>query len=555
MIEWKNKLYYGDNLDIMENYIPDDTIDLVYLDPPFNSKTTYNILFSEKNGSVPVAQIKAFEDFWQWDQFIIEPTYERIVREGPEKLSILMQALRSFLGESNMMAYLTMMAIRLKSIHSKIKNSGSLYLHCDPTACHYIKLVLDAIFGPSNFKNEIVWKRTSAHNDPKRYGKNIDILLFYTKSTSWIWNQQYKGYEEKYLKRFRRRDSDGRLWSDWDLTAKGLTGGGYDYEYKGARSLWRVPLSTIEQYDREGKLHFTRKGGIRLKRYLDEAKGIPLQALWDDIQPVNSQAKERVGYPTQKPEELLERIILTSSNEGDLILDPFCGCGTTVSVAEQLKRRWVGIDITHLAINLIQDRLSELGNRGETYEVVGVPRDATSAETLAMHDRYQFQWWVLSLIDAIPAGNKKKGADEGVDGYLFFLHQLPNKYKKAIVQVKSGKVSVSQIRDLKGTMQRENADIGIFITLREATDPMRKEAKSAGLYSPDDIVGGEVVPKVQIITIDELLSKRNKVMLPTLSPQVGTSGKRRGSRSLKATPFIQEELFSTNKRNTRQPWA
>ena len=304
--------------------------------------------------------------------------------------------MREFLGQNDMMAYLTMMAQRMVELHRVLKPTGSIYLHCDPTASHYLKLLMDAVFGIENFKNEIVWKRTSAHSDAKRYGRITDIIFFYTKSDQWTWNLQYQPYDEAYKARFRYTDPDGRVWTDDNLTAKGLAGGGYEYEYKGARSLWRVPLETMRRLDAEGRLHFTSRGGIRRKRYLDELEGRPVQALWDDIGPINSQAKERLGYPTQKPEALLERIISASSNEGDVVLDPFCGCGTAVAVAERLKRRWVGIDITHLAISLMKSRLHDtFGEQLSEYEVVGVPQDLESAEALAQQDRYQFEWWAL----------------------------------------------------------------------------------------------------------------------------------------------------------------
>ncbi|MCI0440863.1 MAG: site-specific DNA-methyltransferase, partial [Chloroflexi bacterium] len=355
---WKNKLYFGDNLDILREHVADESVDLIYLDPPFNSNATYNVLFAEKSGEQSAAQITAFEDTWHWG-YESEYAYEEVVRDGPQKLSKLLEAMRSFLGQNDMMAYLTMMAQRMVELHRVLKSTGSIYLHCDPTASHYLKVLMDSVFGASQFRNEIVWKRTTAHNDPKRYGANIDIILYYSKSNKWTWNPQHQPYKEEYKARYRFSDPDGRLWTDDNLTAKGLSGGGYDYEYKGVRSLWRVPLETMQRLDEEGRLHFTRAGGIRFKRYLDEMKGRPLQALWDDIDAINSQARERLGYPTQKPEALLERIIQASSNEGDLVLDPFCGCGTAIAVAERLKRRWIGIDITHIAITLMRHRLHD----------------------------------------------------------------------------------------------------------------------------------------------------------------------------------------------------
>ncbi|MBE3084745.1 MAG: site-specific DNA-methyltransferase, partial [Bacteroidetes bacterium] len=285
-----NLLYYGDNLEILRQYIKDESIDLVYLDPPFNSNANYNVLFAEHSGSKSSAQIQAFEDTWTWGEDS-DQAYREIVERGG-RVSEAMQAFRQLLGQSNMMAYLAMMAPRLVELHRVIKTTGSLYLHCDPTASHYLKILLDSIFSPINFQNEIIWKRTGAHNDPGRYGANIDIILFYTKGNKWTWNQIFIPHDEDYVARFSHKDADGRLWSDYDLSAKGLSGGGYEYEYKGVKSLWRCPLDTMQRLDVEGKLHFTSKGGIRIKRYLDENKGTVLQCLWDDISPINSQAQE-----------------------------------------------------------------------------------------------------------------------------------------------------------------------------------------------------------------------------------------------------------------------
>ncbi len=319
----KNILFYGDNLEILRRHVPDGTVDLIYLDPPFKSQQDYNVLFAEKNGSQSAAQIKAFEDTWRWDQEAARAYHETVEAGGD--VSQTMQAFRQILGHSDMLAYLAMMAPRLVELKRVLAQTGSIYLHCDPTASAHLRLLMDAIFGARNFRNEIIWKRTGAHNDPGRYGANIDVILFYTKSAEWTWNDLFLPHDPDYIARFRNADPDGRLWADDNLTAKGLTGGGYDYEYKGVFSHWRCPIETMKRLDAEGRLHFTKKGGIRLKRYLDNTKGVPLQALWDDIPPINSQAQERLGYPTQKPEALLARIVEASSRPGDTVLDPFCG--------------------------------------------------------------------------------------------------------------------------------------------------------------------------------------------------------------------------------------
>ena len=506
-----NKLYYGDNLPILRNYIKDESVDLIYLDPPFNSKASYNILYQEPTGEQSQAQITAFEDTWHWTEET-ERTFQEIIDTAPATLVEMMIAYRKFVGVNDVMAYLTMMAIRLVELRRVLKPSGSIYLHCDPTANHYLKILMDTIFGKKNFRNEIIWKRTSAHNDPLRYGSNTDVILFYTKSNRCTWNQLFNPHSDEYLKRFRFKDPDGRRWTDGDLTAKGLSGGGYSYEYKGVHSLWRCPVETMRQLDAEGRLHFTKKGGIRLKKYLDEMRGITLQCLWADIPPINSQARERLGYPTQKPEALLERIIGASSNEGDIVLDPFCGCGTTITASQRLRRKWIGIDITHLAINLIKWRLKDMFglHPKRDYDVVGEPEDLTGAMELASQNRYQFQWWALSLINARPYQDKKMGSDTGIDGLIYFQDEK-DKIQKAIVQVKSGHVSVTHIRDLGHVMDREKAVIGIFITLEEPTKPMLKEAVQKGFYKSS--AGGQY-PKIQIKTIEDLL-KDNRLAIPT----------------------------------------
>lgn len=508
-----NILYYGDNLDVLRLHILDESIDLVYLDPPFKSSQEYNILFAEKNGSQSHSQIKAFSDTWRWDQTAAQTYFETVERGG--LLSETLQSFYKILGPNDMMAYLAMMAPRLAELHRVLKPTGSLYLHCDPTASHYLKILLDSVFGKTNFRNEIVWKRTSAHNDPKRFGCNVDSIFFYTKTDQRIWNQLYAPHDAKYLARFRHKDSDGRLWADYDLTAKGLTGGGYKYEYKGVESLWRCPLETMQKLDAEGKLHFTKQGGIRLKRYLDENKGISLQSLWDDIPPINSQAKERLGYPTQKPEALLQRIVQASSNEGDVVLDPFCGCGTTIAAAQRLNRQWIGIDITYLAIALIKNRLRDSFGKAAHYRLLGEPASATDARTLAQQDRYQFQWWALGLVNARPV-EQKKGADHGIDGKIYFHDDDSGKTKHIVISVKSGHVNVSQIRDLLGVLERENAQIGLLISLENPTKSMIAEAAAAGFYASP--VWNKNYPRIQILTIEELMGGKTVQSPPPSHP-------------------------------------
>ncbi len=339
-------IFIGDNLDILRS-INSECVNLIYLDPPFKSDQTYAApLDSEARGA-------EFDDVWTLDdmkqEWIDEIEYRR------PALFYLINGAKLASGES-MAGYLTFMSVRLLELHRVLKPTGSIYLHCDPAASHYLKSVLDALFGTRNFQNEITWRRTTAHSDARRYGANTDTILFYTRGSRWTWNPQYMPYEEAYRARFRFKDADGRAWADYDITAKGLSGGGYEYEYKGARSLWRVPLETMKRLDAEGRLHFTSRGGIRRKRYLDEMKGRPLQASWNDIEAINSQARERTGWRTQKPVALLERIIKASSNPGDLVLDPFCGCATACIASEKLGREWIGIDIVPQAAQVLTDR-------------------------------------------------------------------------------------------------------------------------------------------------------------------------------------------------------
>ncbi len=510
-----NALYYGDNLKVLREYIPDGSVDLIYLDPPFNSKADYNVLFKEPTGEPSRAQITAFEDTWHWTDET-ERAFKEIVETAPANVVEMARAFRQFVGANDMMAYLTMMCIRLLELRRVLKETGSIYLHCDPTASHYLKILMDTIFGKKNFRNEIVWKRTSAHNDPKRWGRVHDIILYYSKGDSYLWNTNYLPHNEEYKERFRYSDLDGRKWTDDNLTAKGLSGGGYDYEYKGIRSLWRVPYETMCRLDKEDRLHFTNKGGIRLKRYLDELPGVPYQDLISDVPPINSQAAERLGYPTQKPEALLERIINASSNEGDIVLDPFCGCGTTITVAQKLNRQWIGIDLTHLAINLIKWRMKHMFylEAKEDYEVIGEPEDLSGAMELAHQDRYQFQWWALSLIDARPYGDKKKGSDTGIDGFLYYFDDK-DKVHKGIVSVKSGKVGVKDIRDLGHVIDREKANLGILLTLERPTKDMVSEAVKKGFFTSAGF--GKDYPRLQILTVEEVLAGKQPQSPPTIS--------------------------------------
>ena len=454
-----NVLYYGDNLKILREYIPDESIDLIYLDPPFNSKATYNILYKESTGERSQAQVTAFEDTWHWT-IEAEKAFQEIVETAPPEVVNLMTALRDAIHTNDMLAYLTMMCIRLLELKRVLKDTGSIYLHCDPTASHYLKLVMDAIFGGMNFRNEIVWCYETGGRAKTFFPKKHDIIFWYSKTDDYFFN-----YDEV--------------------------------------SLERDPSTMHESIfkDEEGRLYQRNiKFGKEYRYYLD--KGVLPNDWWIDLQALNPAAKERLGYPTQKPEALLDRIIKASSKEGDVVLDPFCGCGTAVAVAQRLNRGWIGIDITHLAVSLMKFRLKD-GFPDIQFDVVGEPVDLSGAKELASQNRYQFQWWALSLIDAKPYGGKKKGADTGIDGYYYFYDG--GKPKRSIVSVKSGKVSVKDVRDLNSVVDREKASMGFFITLEHPTKPMSKEAVEKGLYT--DAFGNEY-QKVQILTIEEILNEK-----------------------------------------------
>ena len=512
-----NRLHYGDNLDILRAHVADESVDLIYLDPPFNSKATYNVIFAPPKAlrtrqDERHAQIEAFEDTWHWNDKA-EDAFDQVSRSGNTKAFDLLNAMRAFLGENDMMAYLAMMAVRLIELHRVLKPTGSLYLHCDPTASHYLKLLLDGVFGAQHYRNEIVWKRTSSHgNVSASYGDVIDTIFYYSKGAKPVWNRPKMPLSARNVaEKYNLLDEQGRRYTTRDLRNPGVRPNlHYVYTalngvaYRPHSNGWSFTQEKMRQYDEAGLLHYPRssEGRLRLRLYLDESAGQPQQTLWDDIPPINSQAQERPGYPTQKPLALLERIIAASSNEGDVVLDPFCGCGTAVHAAQKLGRQWVGIDVTHLAVSLIERRM-HAAFPDAAFSVEGTPKDLASAEDLARRDKYQFQWWAVSMVDPMPFGGKRKGADGGVDGIIYFKPD-GRRTEKAIVSVKGGDhVGVQMIRDLHSAMEREKAPIGVFITRVLPTSVMEREAAAVGRFHAE--ATGRSYPRLQILTLAELI--------------------------------------------------
>ncbi len=612
----KNTLYYGDNLHVLREHVPAESVDLIYLDPPFNSKRDYNLLFKTPKGMESDAQITAFEDSWHWaqqaeDEFkeIVNPSAElRRLRGSNTDVADLMQALRSFLKENDMLAYLTMMCNRLLELHRVLKPTGSLYLHCDPTASHYLKLVLDGVFGKENYRSEVIWKRTSSHNSADRWGPVHDTIFLYSKSNSFVWNKTFVQYDESYLERFYRFNDEKGRFRLGDLTGAGTRTGDSGKSWRGVNPTtsgrhWGIPNAAVkragingtfdtlsvqqklDRLDELGLIYWPPKGSVpQFKRHLEIDRGVPIQDVIDDIGAIAAQSQERLGYPTQKPLALLERIISASSNEGDVVLDPFCGCGTAVHAAEKLGRRWIGIDITHLSVSLIEKRMKKAfpylgagvgakakapppqpspaggGSRGDPdvgrskeessvsrnknatetpppsggrlgggnvdtpstpstrehigFEVIGTPQDFDAAKDLADRDKYQFQFWACTLVNAQPYKGGKKGADGGVDG-IIYAEVGKSKTEKIVVSVKGGaNISNGMIRDLKGAMERERAIMGLFVTLTSPTKPMVTEAAAAGHYqSPHH---GDF-PKIQILTIEGLLSGVERAKYPDMA--------------------------------------
>ena len=484
-----NSLYYGDNLPILRGF-PDAIVDLVYLDPPFNSKADYNAIFRDESDQRTVAQIKAFEDTWHWGPSA-EEHFAYLTNTGmhkghvPAEATAMIAAFVSSLGKNQMTAYLVEMTVRLVELRRVLKQTGSLYLHCDPTASHYLKIMLDAIFGAKQFLNEIVWCHYGGGQSKKWFPRKHDTILVYRKSEEWTFNADAVRVP-------------------------------YESEYR----------STV----------FGKAGDPDRKVYLPNPLGKLPEDFWIMPRPYG---KEVLGYPTQKPIALLERIIAASSNPGDIVLDPFCGCGTAVAAAQKLGRNWIGIDLTYLSIAVMkkrmQDHYPELGR----ISVVGAPTELEGARRLAADEengRYQFQWWALDQIGATPrGGEKKKGADGGIDGIITFSDV--EEMKRVIISVKSGGVQVKDIRELANVVERDKAAIGVLVTLEDPSRPMRDEAAQAGSWHSE--LFGKDYPKIQIITAKEILEDEKKPDLPPL-----ISEQYRKAERMQKKAGAQGELFT-----------
>lgn len=505
-----NKLYFGDNLHVLREHIADESVDLVYLDPPFNSNANYNILFKSPEGADSDAQIEAFEDTWHWNDNA-ESAFDDVMRSGNSDAFELLRAMRAFLGDNDMMAYLAMMAVRLIELHRVLKPTGSLYLHCDPTASHYLKLLLDGVFGADKFRNEICWKRTGVHGDSKTWSRVTDTLFFYTKSDRFTWNDPIVPHSDAYIKsHYSNVDENGRPFQLTSILSPSPRPN-MMYEWKGFPSPpmgWRFSKDRMAELDAGGLIYYPTKpdGSFdttkrpRFRRYLDEQDGTRVTTIWTDIAPINARAQERLGYPTQKPLALLERIIAASSNEGDVVLDPFCGCGTAVHAAQKLGREWIGIDVTHLAIGLIEKRMKDAFPALQ-FTVEGRPQDLNSALDLAARDKHQFELWALSVVEAQPWKGGRKGADGGIDGIIYFKPD-GKKTERAIVEVKGGGVGVKDVGRLAQVMERERAPFGVFLTAQAPTRAMERDAAAVGVWENE--YTGRKHPRLQILTLAEL---------------------------------------------------
>jgi len=523
-----NQLYFGDNIDVLRK-LESESVDLVYLDPPFNSARNYNVIFARHGESAEgaAAQIHAFEDTWTWTHETQADYATYIAGLLPPRVADALTALRGLLGENDALAYLVNMAPRLMELHRVLRSTGTLWLHCDPTMSHYLKVLLDAIFDPRTFRNEVVWQRTTAKGyQTRKLAANHDVILVYGKTDRAQWNsdEAFLPYDEaeldeKTLSKYKYFDADGRRYRLADLTGPNDPRPNLTYEVMGITRRWRWARERMDQAIADGVVVQTRPGAVpQRKRYLDELRGKPLSDVWTDIPPLNSQAAERLGYPTQKPLALLERILRLASKPGDVVLDPFCGCGTTVDAAQKLDRTWIGIDVTYIAVDLILNRLK--GTYGpdvlKSLQLDGVPRDVASAHALFERSAFEFERWAVAQIGAQP--NQRQGGDKGIDGLgRFTLDGSLDRLGRVVVSVKGGRtLNPAMVRDLSGTLEHERAELGVLITQYPPTHGMTDAANHAGTWIHP--ANGEVFPRVQIVTTTQLLDGRRPKLPLLLNP-------------------------------------
>lgn len=537
-----NRLYFGDNLHWLSK-MDANSVDLVYLDPPFNSKAAYNLLYKSPDGEAAQAQYQAFIDSWRWG-LPTDAAFALVLASGSPAAGIL-TALNNYMQKSDLMAYLVMMTARLIELRRVLKPSGSLFLHCDASASHYLKIIMDEVFD-GTFRNEIIWRRSTGKSlMTRRLPTNHDVLLFYAgDDNTWNEDEAFLPYDplnlpEKTAEKYSHIDPDGRRYQLDNLINPNPDRPNLTYEFMGVTRVWRWTKERMQQALEDGFVVQPAPGRVpRFKRYLDEQRGIPLDDVWMDIPPLNSQAQERLHYPTQKPLALLERIIRLASKPGDVVLDPFAGCGTAIEAAQKLGRKWIGIDVTVLAVDVVERRLKRMRlRRGVDYEVDGIPLDMDGARRLFAEDYHQFQLWALTLVDGQPRDGGKKGADKGVDGLIYFQDDARN-VGQSIVSVKGGEnIHAEHVRDLIGTVHSQRAKFGVLITLHEPTAAMLKAAREADPVE----AGGKLRPGIQICTIKQLLAGQ-KPNLPPVFDIISAASAARRAGSRQPSPPTPDEI-------------
>lgn len=539
-----NRLYYGDNLEVMREHIPSQSVDLVYLDPPFNSNRNYNVIFAKHSTlqDAAAAQIQAFGDTWTWTPVTDQQYAALMAGEVPPQVADALSAMRTLLTENDAMAYLVNMAPRLVELRRTLKQTGSLYLHCDPTMSHYLKVLLDAIFGPECFRNEVIWQRHNARSVRQSIWPRLhDVILYYTKSQKATFHETKRPSGRTSEPHDLVTGPDGKRYRTKDLTAPGTRNGETGQTWRGMNPTaigrhWRVGHGTLEALDKANRLYWQRSGMPRElseQPYANDERMAVVGDVWTDIDSINAGAAERLGYPTQKPLALMERLISASSNEGETVFDPFCGCGTTIDAAQRLNRRWIGIDVTYIAVDLIEKRLRHTyGDEiTATYEVLGIPRDVGGASALFRRDPFEFERWAVHFVNAQP--NEKQIGDKGIDGVARFPTDNQGGIGKAIVSVKGGKTVGPQfVRDLLGTVETQKAQMGILITLAEPTKGVIEAINRGGTYNLP--VNGQPFPRLQVITVAELLAGKRPKMPATLLPyiQAAKAAKKHGVEAL-----------------------